>query len=367
MTITCTTLVTKLCNTFRKYGNEVNEIGQGHWTGGLLADENSWNKPFELSWDRTFDNMSLTHRTNEYFHGNHLCTFKNRQMVEMLDQSGIYFMLQNLLFYSPNADFAVFALLMVLEAKGGTILLDEDIVPQSALVSLLFMIMWPSADAHDSLPFSAVHESPMVEYYLLFMFCTESVEQFKIAESAINPEMIDLCSDAPLDELWNQVVGEKYTGAGTGLPVPATNYMLTGPVVKAKRTFVEAFIPFCIANATAMLTVAGYSDLEPRLSVTDCKLEPLPFKRAFYATGLSEEAQRCVWTVLLSTARNQTTYRAGDKQSLPWLPEEIVLLVCYFTTTFGTFDPPRARTDSGDEVYSEYDGPSEPETDDESD
>lgn len=360
----CEHIMRVLCRTFHVWGHTCNGVSSESWCSGLMADENKWHTTIDWVLGPARNSLTLTKKVGDAVLASHVTSLHNPGVCTMLSTPTMYYLLQNLMFYTLDADDAVAALIIAFEAKQGTVTLDNTITLES-LVSMLMTVMWISADGHKCLPFSAVHEDPTMEYFLLFSFCLHSAANFYLTEAVVNPFKLNLVQGkSPFD---SRLMRSRYVGGGNWHEVPVTNNpglpgLGFGPgYMQSKRKFTFAFFDFCTAHAPRLVDTVWpeVSHVVPRLSLPDCDMAPLPFTIRYFDCGTTF-IQRCrIWAFVMSVNRDEVVYCLGE------LPAELVLLILYKTTDMDMFDPPRAYADDGDPLSSHYDYTSCEETDSE--
>tara|TARA_B100000795_G_scaffold170726_1_gene128674 strand:+ start:5204 stop:6310 length:1107 start_codon:yes stop_codon:yes gene_type:complete len=239
---------------------------------------------------------------------------KHPLIIALVQEEGVYNAFQNMLFFDARRVHALVALLQMLDYCGGEIgIVDSEIVEADEVATLLFLIMWVSADGHDSLPFSTA-TNPTSAYYLLFLFCTSTKARFQMTEASIVSKVLSF-EGISEGENTAKNAHEHLTTFGTAgmiyvrkieggeqielLKVPATNYdKRLGP----RRRLATDFVHFCMKSEAAEAAMEKAPHMQwPMLTYAFCNLNKFwhPFKTMYYEHGLQPVDKWVVWTVFL--------------------------------------------------------------------
>lgn len=333
----CDAIIGGLCTLFEQFSMTQNGAGLEPWHERELADKND---PVDtVTFSEATAAMHMHYKPASSMHSRYIGTLTSFPIRDMLATPRYHYLLQNTFLFQPDAIPALAALLLHLDAAGGTI--NNTAAPSlNEYVTLLFLITWVQADAHYSLPFSTMDGCDGIRgYCIVFDFITSSPANFRLAENAINPQHLLFAEPARLGDMWG---ARKVLDEGTQLylKVPMVNYDQTTRALPL-QTFLEALFTF---------HETGKHGLYP-FSYAACHLPPAPFLGRHFLSGLTPLAQRRVWTTVL-------VFQRLDAQNTARIPIELVRIIialceCIFDAPIYFADSPYNNESDDDTDYDE--------------
>lgn len=335
-------LVTGVLGKMFAFEVEENYIEDESWLYGTVADDETAPMPVLSTCKECNGNgMTLQYTDVGGTYAVPVCVVRNPTVVALVKDKQVFFAIQNMLFYDTSRVHAWVALLQLLDVSEGVLTIPDASVEVSELVTLVFMIMWVSPDAHDCLPFNTA-SNPTTAYYLLFEFCTSSYNRFRCTAAAINPSGTDSTNVYSVrkvvkddDDLYVKVPRTNYCIPSKSDPFPA----------KRRDMFVRKFLNYC-ARAEKIPQFYAWN-APPLLSVVDCNIDPYtyPFKPLYFKRGLRHAAKLVVWVTMLAFERSAA------------LPTELVIHMLRGVPELCAFD------ETGIERLDAYAAHSEPDSD----
>lgn len=260
------------------------------WESVSLADGNVARSTLAMH-DNDDGTLSVVLTYVGEIHGDVVCILTHPRVVAMLKDTRVHFTIQNMFSSDPERVHALVALLTFLDAAGGVVHHTAGCVTLQQLATLLFMIVWVSADAHDCLPFRS--DNAPSAYCLLFQFCCT---HYATVAEAINPKQLSAGSN--LHNVYSvRKVAALDNHGDVHIRVPWT------PGEEDRRAnivFLQRFIHYAAGRAAAVVAASPHLDM-PTISVAGChvNVHRFQFKPIYFKMGLLHSGKSVVWTTML--------------------------------------------------------------------
>ena len=316
----CGPIVKELLLVFERFAKTQSGAGAESWHSADLADKNFPMDTVTFCRGKHHRVLLMMFKEAEQGHGSLIGILSSTRVRQMLANPQHHFLLQNTVYFQPDAIPAIAALLLFLDASDGRVNVGGGAPSLNRYVSLLFLATWVQADANNSLPFSTMDGCDGTDAYrLLFGFVSSSASNFRIAEKALNPRQLLFLDPVHLDDMWGARKVTSVHGTPMYLRVPVTNY--DPGLVPAQRAFLSAFLAFCASSD---------GDRYP-FSYAACRLPAPAFQGPHFSYGLTQSAQQTVWTTIL-------VFQRLDFNGTARIPIELVRMVLAFCVRI--FDAP---------------------------